>query len=97
MNNQIILTQKNNIKILKTADYRTKLKKSIKIANTFEEQMQFQKKLQKLSRSTSKARFRTLCWKTGRTRSVYQDFRLSRQSLREMAHNGFIPGIIKSS
>ena len=37
------------------------------------------------------------CRRCGRARSVYRKFGLCRICLREMAHNGFVPGMTKSS
>ena len=39
----------------------------------------------------------TRCRRCGRARSVYRKFGLCRICLREMAHNGSIPGMTKSS
>ena len=40
---------------------------------------------------------RNRCWVTGRSRGFYRDFGLSRHVVREMAHEGMIPGLKKSS
>ncbi len=53
--------------------------------------------LQKLPRNSSKTRLKTICALTGRTRSVYRKFRLSRIKLRELALEGKIPGMRKAS
>jgi small subunit ribosomal protein S14 len=37
------------------------------------------------------------CNRCGRPRAVYRKFGLCRLCLRELAHNGFIPGMTKSS
>lgn len=39
----------------------------------------------------------TRCQKCGRPKSVYRKFGLCRSCLREMAHKGELPGVIKSS
>ena len=39
----------------------------------------------------------TRCNKCGRPRSVYRKFGICRLCLRQLAHNGFIPGMTKSS
>ena len=39
----------------------------------------------------------TRCNKCGRPRSVYRKFGVCRICLRELAHNGYIPGMTKSS
>ena len=61
------------------------------------ERLELQKRLQKLPRDTSRIRVRNRCELTGRPRGVYRDFRLSRIKFRELAHQGMIPGVTKSS
>ena len=39
----------------------------------------------------------TRCSRCGRPRAVYRKFGLCRICLRELAHNGYIPGMTKSS
>jgi small subunit ribosomal protein S14 len=56
-----------------------------------------QKQLQKLPVNSSSIRLRNRCWKTGRSRGFYRDFGLSRHVIREMAHDGLLPGVIKAS
>jgi small subunit ribosomal protein S14 len=62
-----------------------------------EERLELQKKLQKMPRDTSRIRVRNRCELTGRPRAYYRDFGLSRIKLREMAHQGMIPGVTKAS
>lgn len=62
-----------------------------------EEKLELQKKLQKMPRDTSRIRVRNRCELTGRPRAYYRDFGLSRIKLREMAHQGMIPGVTKAS
>lgn len=54
-------------------------------------------KLQSLPRNGSRVRVRNRCQVTGRGRSVYKKFMLSRITFREMAHRGLIPGVTKAS
>ena len=44
-----------------------------------------------------KVRGYTRCQRCGRSQSVYRKFGLCRICLRELAHNGYIPGMTKSS
>ena len=44
-----------------------------------------------------KVRAYTRCRRCGRSRSVYRKFGLCRICLREQAHNGYVPGMTKSS
>jgi small subunit ribosomal protein S14 len=53
--------------------------------------------LQKLPRNASPTRVRSLCALTGRSRAVYRKFKISRIKLRELALEGKIPGMRKSS
>jgi len=53
--------------------------------------------LQKLPRDSSKVRLKNRCMFTGRARSYYRKFGVSRLVFREMALRGEIPGIKKSS
>lgn len=57
----------------------------------------FTSKLASLPRNSSKTRIRNRCIVTGRSRSVYNQFRVSRIVFRELAWKGLIPGIKKSS
>ena len=83
--------------VLKYAEKRSNLLNAIKLSNSFSETLQLQKKLQKLPVNSSQNRVRNRCWKTGRSRAVYRDFGLSRHVLREMAHEGLVPGVTKAS
>ena len=76
---------------------RHELLKEFFQAQSFEEKFLIQTKLQKLPRNSSKVRLRNRCWKTGRPRGFYRNFGLSRNMLREMGHQGLLPGLTKSS
>jgi ribosomal protein S14 len=54
-------------------------------------------KLSKLPRNSSKTRIRNRCTITGRSRAVYKQFRVSRIVFRELATQGALCGIYKSS
>lgn len=45
----------------------------------------------------SQVKLRNRCWKCGRPRGFIRDFGLCRICFREMAHDGQIPGVKKSS
>ncbi len=53
--------------------------------------------LKRLPRDASPTRIRNLCALTGRSRSVYRKFSISRIKLRELALEGKIPGMRKAS
>jgi small subunit ribosomal protein S14 len=54
-------------------------------------------KLAKLPRNSSKTRIRNRCEITGRSRGYYRKLKLCRNQLRELASQGMIPGMVKSS
>lgn len=54
-------------------------------------------KLSELPRNSSKVRIKNRCELTGRPHSVYRKFRLGRVMLRDLASQGQIPGMVKSS
>ncbi len=53
--------------------------------------------LSRLPRDASPTRYRNQCALTGRTRSVYRKFKISRLMLRKLALEGKIPGMRKAS
>lgn len=53
--------------------------------------------LQKLPRNASPVRLKNRCMFTGRARSYYRKFGVSRLVFREMALKGELPGVKKSS
>ncbi|MBU3741964.1 MAG: 30S ribosomal protein S14 [Candidatus Kapabacteria bacterium] len=53
--------------------------------------------LQKLPRNSSEVRLRRRCLMTGRGRGVYRKFGLCRNMFRQLALEGKIPGVRKSS
>lgn len=63
----------------------------------YEERMAAFDRLRKLPRDANPARVVSRCRATGRPRAVYRKFGLSRIALREMASQGLIPGMTKSS
>jgi small subunit ribosomal protein S14 len=66
-------------------------------SNSMEEQFSARLDLAKLPRNSAPVRIRLRCEMTGRPRGNYRKFKLSRIGLRELALNGQIPGMVKSS
>ena len=64
---------------------------------SFKEKLATYKKFEQIPPNSASCRHRNRCWVTGRSRGFYRDFGLSRHVLREMAHEGSIPGLKKSS
>jgi len=62
-----------------------------------EERFEARLKLAQLPRNSSKNRIRNRCLITGRPRGVYRKFGLSRIALRDLASDGKLPGVVKSS
>ena len=84
--------------ISKNAKKRAELK--AEMANPeldFEQRMSVQKKLESLPLNSSEVRHKNRCWLTGRPKGYHRDFGLCRNSLRDMAHKGLIPGMTKAS
>jgi small subunit ribosomal protein S14 len=62
-----------------------------------EERFAARLKLAQLPRNSSKTRIRNRCEITGRSRGYYRKLKLCRNQLRELASQGMIPGMVKSS
>ena len=62
-----------------------------------EERFAAQLKMAELPRNSSPNRVRNRCEVTGRPRAYYRKVKMSRLALREMANQGLIPGMVKSS
>lgn len=81
----------------KYAAKRQELKEQFAKAETQREKLEIHRKLQQLPRNSAPSRVRNRCWLTGRPRAYYRDFGLCRVALRDMAHEGLLPGVVKSS
>lgn len=82
----------------KHAAKRGELKAILSDPNTSDEEFyRAQEKLAKLPRNSSPIRVRNRCMVTGRPRAYVGKFGLSRLTFRELASQGKIPGVTKSS
>lgn len=81
----------------KYAAKREALKAEFETAATPQEKLAVHRKIQQLPRNSHPSRQRNRCWLTGRPRGYYRDFGLCRNALRDMAHKGLLPGVVKSS
>ena len=92
---------KNENRKLMVALYRTRREEAKKIINnpksSPEEVDAAVLKLQKMPRDASPSRVRNRCSQTGRTRGYLRKFGISRIALRDLALQGQIPGVVKSS
>jgi small subunit ribosomal protein S14 len=71
--------------------------KQLKEAKNLETIFEWNEKIQKLPRNSSRIRSKNRCWKTGRPRGYFRFFGLCRNAFREMAHDCLLPGITKAS
>ena len=84
--------------IQKYAEQRAELRAKIKDPDLApEEKFQAQAKLESLPLDSCRTRLTRRCELTGRARSVYRKFGLSRIKLRQLALEGKVPGMTKSS
>lgn len=62
-----------------------------------EERFKARLKLAEMPRNSSATRLHSRCKVTGRPKAYYRKLQMSRIALRELASNGQIPGMVKSS
>jgi small subunit ribosomal protein S14 len=93
--------EKNNRRRRLSAQYAAKRKRLKDIANDLkrpaEERFAARIKLSEMPRNGSPTRIRNRCEVTGRARAYYRKLKLCRNQLRELASQGLIPGMTKSS
>lgn len=94
-----VAKQKRREKIVnRNWEKRQELKKKVRDININEEErLEASIALNKMKRDASPVRLRNRCQITGRSRGILNKFRVSRLVFREMASNGMIPGVTKSS
>ena len=84
--------------VARKADKRKRLKElAADETKPAEERMRARFKLAEMPRNSSKTRIRNRCELTGRSRGYYRKVKLCRNKLRELASQGLIPGMVKSS
>ncbi|MGB0560993.1 MAG: 30S ribosomal protein S14 [Spirulinaceae cyanobacterium] len=94
----MIAREKKRQKLVdKYAAKRAALKEEFRTADNPLQRLEIHRKIQRLPRSSARVRVRNRCWATGRPRGYYRDFGLSRHVIREWAHEGLLPGVVKSS
>ncbi|MEO0859740.1 MAG: 30S ribosomal protein S14 [Pseudomonadota bacterium] len=91
--------QKKRERLVKQyASKRAALKEIVRDeSKPMEERFKATLKLAELPRNSSAVRLNNRCQLTGRPRGYYRKLRLSRIMLRELASQGKIPGMVKSS
>ena len=84
--------------IAKYAPKRAELKAVLNgKARSLEEYNEARKALAALPKDSNPVRLHNRCQLTGRPRGYYRDFGLCRNMLRKLAHEGVLPGVVKSS
>ncbi len=93
--------EKNNRRRRMAAQKAAKRKRLKDIANDMkrpaEERFAARLKLAEMPRNSSPVRIRNRCELTGRARGYYRKLKVCRNQLRELASQGMIPGLVKSS
>ena len=93
--------EKNEARKALVKRFAAKRKALLEIANNdaleMEERFEARLKLAELPRNSSATRIRNRCELTGRARGYYRKLRVCRNMLRELASQGLIPGMVKSS
>ena len=83
--------------ITKYSKQRIEILNELKKADSLDKIFELNEKIQKLPRNSARTRLRNRCWKTGRPRGYSRFFGLCRNAVRELAHDGLLPGVTKAS
>ena len=95
---QIYRDRKRKALIAKHAEKRRELRRKLNDANvSIEEKLAVQEAFAKLPRNSCPTRLNRRCEISGRSKSYYRKFGISRIALRELALRGQLPGMRKSS
>jgi len=94
----VVKNNRRKDKVKLWAERRAEAKKIINDPKSTPEQVDAAViKLQKMPRDASPSRVRNRCSQTGRSRGYLRKFGISRIALRDLALEGQIPGVVKSS
>ncbi|AYG03511.1 30S ribosomal protein S14 [Gryllotalpicola protaetiae] len=95
---KIARNKQREVVVARYAAKRAELKKQLVSPNSTDDEREAARVgLQKLPRNASPVRLRSRDQIDGRPRGVLSKFGISRVRFRDMAHNGELPGITKSS
>lgn len=95
---KVVKNEQRKATVALYAERRRELKKIINNPNSTPEEVDAAViKLQKFPRNASPIRVRNRCSQSGRSRGFLRKFGMSRIALRELALEGQIPGVTKSS
>lgn len=93
-----IAAQKKREEIVERyAERRKELKEKLRTSDSMDERMELARQLSSLPRDASPTRLRNRDSADGRPRGYLRKFGLSRVTARQMAHDGHLPGVSKSS
>ena len=95
---QVLRDRKREKLIAKHAAKRRELRKRLNDATvSIDEKLEIQQMFAKLPRNSCSTRLNRRCRISGRSRSYYRKFGISRIALRDLALKGQLPGVRKSS
>ena len=95
---KIAKNEQRKVLVERYADRRTELLAVIKDPEAnYDAKREANAKLSKLPRDSSATRYRNRCGISGRPRGYFRKFGMSRLAVRELAHNGELPGVRKAS
>ncbi len=95
---QILRDRRRKILIEKYAERRAELRQRLNDPKvSIEEKFEIQEAFAKLPRNSCPTRLNRRCAISGRSRSYYRKFGISRIALRDLALRGQLPGVRKSS
>jgi small subunit ribosomal protein S14 len=95
---QIYRDRKREKLIAKYAERRAELRKLLKDPSLeYDDKMAAQRAMDELPRNSCPTRLTRRCRITGRSHAVYRKYQLSRIMFRQLALEGKIPGVTKSS
>ena len=95
---QVLRDRRRKKLITKFAAKRAALRKKLKDPEaSMEEKLEAQAQFAKLPRNSCPTRLNRRCEISGRSRSYYRKFAISRIALRDLALKGQLPGVRKSS
>jgi small subunit ribosomal protein S14 len=95
---QVLRDEKRKKLITKYAAKRAELRKRLNDPDvSIEEKLEVQNAFAKLPRNSCPTRLKRRCQVSGRPRGYYRKFGISRIALRELALQGMLPGVRKSS
>ena len=95
---QVLRDRRRKVLIEKYAERRAELRQKLNDRNvSIDEKLQVQEAFAKLPRNSCPTRLNRRCAISGRSRSYYRKFGISRIALRDLALRGQLPGVRKSS